>query len=260
MKKTVLALFLLSLCVLSLFALSSCGSNKEVIVNYGGGQADASLGEKPSLEQIVNSTPTKEGCVFAGWYSDPAFTSYINPIAITKQQKSNATAHAKWITVEESKTYAVRSNSVTVTDTGRSKQPFDKVGIISDYNVLDLQRAGYKSIDVTVSLALSEKDDGYQYIFLYADEKCQDSNISSLLDIYDKYVFGEEKEDPSLLYAYKHDHNPDAADSSWETVTFSVTIELSKLKSDLYIRYGASGNKGDDWLNKDVSVTVSPKK
>lgn len=261
MKKLISVLCLLCMCAVALLSMSGCGA-KPIIINYAGGVADANIpiNEKTDIETIVQTIPTREGYVFAGWYSDPNYTSYINPLGVTKQQKKAGTVHAKWITVEDSVTYGVRENTVTITDTGRSKQQLDKVGIVDDYNITDLIRAGYKTLNVKVTLTLCEVDDGYQYIFLYSDENCKDSSISSLMDIYDKYVFGNDKEDPSLLYGHQYEHGPDSANTAWDTISFEVTIELSKLKDDIYIRYGASGNKADTWKNKDVIVTVEPKK
>lgn len=261
MKKLISVLCLICMCVAALLSFSGC-SAKPIVINYAGGVADANIpiNEKTELETVVQTIPTREGYVFAGWYSDPNYTSYINPANVTKQQKKAGTAHAKWIVVEDSVTYGVRENVATITDTGRSNQQLDKVGIADDYNVTDLIRAGYKTLNVKVTLTLCEVDDGYQYIFLYSDENCKDSSISSLMDIYDKYVFGNDKEDPSLLYGYKYEHDPDNANTAWDTISFETTLELSKLKGDIFIRYGASGNKADTWKNKDVIVTVEPKK
>ena len=124
----------------------------------------------------------------------------------------------------------------------------------------DLKRAGYTKITVALSADVCEIDDGYQYIFLYSNTKCASNDISSVMDFYDKYVFGEESSDPSLLYMHKFEHAPGVADSSIQTVSFEVTLDLARLTDDLYVRYGASGKNDDDWMNSNVCVTVIPEK
>ena len=261
MKKTIaLILVLCTICSLCI-SFTSCGNkSKEITINYGGGQGDNNLvvDKNTEFEDFVRSIPTKEGYVFAGWYSDAMYTDYIDPYRISKTQLKNGTAFAKFILVPESVNYNVRTDTITITDSGRKNQKMDIVQISEDYSVKDLIRAGYKSLKITLTASVCEVDDGYQYIFLYSDTNCADNDVSSLMDIYDKYVFGNDSEDPSLLYAHKFDHGVDKVDTSWGNISFTINIDLIKLKDDLYIRYGASGKNDDDWRNKDIFVTVQP--
>jgi len=253
MKKIIALL----LCLLVLAGLASCASTP-VNVSLNGGTMELMVEKNTALETVVSYTPQKEGYVFAGWYSDSGFSDYINPNAVTRLQKKAGTAFAKWIVVPTSKIYTVRRDQATITDSGRDKQQLDCVGLAADYNIQDLKRAGYMSLQIKLTALVSEKDDGYQYIFLYKNQQCNSSDIGSLDDFYDKYVFGEDETDPNLLYGKQFEHGGSVADSSWQLVTLETTISLDNMENDLYIRYGASGKNDDTWYNKEVTVEISP--
>ncbi|MBO5354854.1 MAG: InlB B-repeat-containing protein [Clostridia bacterium] len=252
MKKLLIVLLLAS----SLLSLFACGK-EPVMYDLVGGMMTATLTEDADLADVVATVPTKEGFVFAGWYSDAAYTDYINSRSITKAQKNANRAFAKWITVAESTEYAVRSDVVTITDGGRQKQRLDQILISDDYNITDLKRAGYSSLKIKVAMDICEVDDGYQHIFLYKNENCI-SEDTSLSDVIDKYVTGDTEKDPNLLYEHKYEHVPSEVDTNWSEISFETTVQLDKLERDLYLRYDASGNKEDDWLNKNVVVTITP--
>lgn len=255
MKK--LLVFALAMLMLAT-TLVSC--KKEVIVTLDGGTIDQNYLEKADFDDVIASVPTREGYVFAGWYSDATYTDYINPKLITDEQRDAGRAFAKWITVPESKVYGVRTEEISITDTGRANQKMDKVGIMNDFNVTDLIRAGYTSLTVKVNFSACEIDDGYQYVFVYKNEQCVKPATSSLIGIVDKYILGEEEEDPSLLHTYQFDHGASAVNAEWAAYEFETTVSLNALEKDLYLRYGASGNAADTWKNKDIVVTVSANK
>lgn len=230
---------------------------------HGGGEMDGNLNvdENITFGDIIRSKPTKEGYVFAGWYSDEAYTDYIDPNYITNTQYSKGTAYSKWIKAD-AVTYQVRDYEVTITDSGRKNQQLDIVELSrgGEYTLLDLERAGFTYIDVEITLDIKEVDDGYQYVFLYRDSQLPDDQMD-LMEFYDKYVFGEATdEDPSLLHPFKYEHGAGEKDTSWDRVTFKKSLRISDLKNDLYIRYGASGKNDDTWRNKNVVVTITPVK
>ena len=278
MKKAIYLFIAAVLGISMLAALTSCSDDNRPINVYSDGSSvplgseetiniilNSGTGINPTentkFEDIIATKPTKEGYDFAGWYSDSSFNDYIHPFDITKAQKTKGTAYAKWITVKPS-SYLVREGDATITDSGRANQQLDKIGISSNYNIVDLKRAGYTKITVSLSADVREKDDGYQYIFLYSNTQCASNDISSVMDFYDKYVFGfgEDSGDPSLLYMHKFEHGSGVLDESWKTVSFEVTLDISRLTSDIYIRYGASGKSDDDWVNRNIKVTVIPEK
>lgn len=215
--------------------------------------------EAPDFKEMVTLVPLKEGYVFGGWYSDAELTNYINPNSPTKAQITKGTAYAKWVEVE-TKSYVLRENTeVSITDKGISKQQLDRIPISSDYKIKNLILSGYTKILVTVTVNVREVDDGYQYIFLYGDSS-KPSSVESLMDVYDKYVFGNDEVDDSLLYMHKFDYGGNGKNKNWGDISFEVLIDTDRISDDLYLRYDASGMLGDDWKNKNVRVSITPTK
>ncbi len=265
--KSILKNFVLLLCTLSLlYAVAhffhadsiSCSSYADpVIYTNGGTLPPTNDGENySSLEQIVFTTPTKEGMEFAGWYSNPDFTGYINPSNISVDQLKKGTAYAKWIVPPTEKGYAVREDEMTITDSGRANQACDCIPITDDFNVIDLTHAGYRSLRFKVALDIKEVNDGFQYAFLYANTSCA-SGGESWMEKFSDAVFGDDS-DPSLLYLKKWDTKADGVQKTYVTSSFTVTIPLADIRENVYIRYGASGKYDDDWINKNVNVVVTP--
>lgn len=149
---------------------------------------------------------------------------------------------------------SVRSESAKITDSGRASQKMDKVLLSNYFDVSVANRAGYTKLDITVEFEAKEIDDGYQYVFLYSDSECKGNNFFD--KVVDEFY---DPEDPSLLYEYRFEHGGTGKDTSWKSHSFSTTIKMSRLKDDLFIRYGASGNYDDDWQNRNIVVTFCVK-
>lgn len=147
-------------------------------------------------------------------------------------------------------TLTIRTETAKITDSGRAGQKMDKVLLSNYFNVKSAYNAGYTKLHITYTFDVRELDDGYQYVFFYADTNCKGNNfLDKIIDeVYDP-------QDPSLLYEYRLEHGGSKKNTKWGTHTFSTTIKMSRLKDDLYIRYGASGKYDDDWENKNVVVT-----
>ena len=248
--------FFATLLLASTFTIGVCGftsckdENTEVTVNTNGGtMTNINLEENAEIADIIKTKPEKEGFIFGGWYSDEEMTRLITD---DTDLDSVEEVYAKWITVEE-KTYSVRSDSATITDSGRHKQRMDIVYLSSDFDWIGMEFAGYKTIKITVTLDIMEKDDGYQHVFLYSDTDC----VSSF-DKFSTGLFGSTPNDPSLLAGYTFEHGGSTKNTNWGNHSFSATINVSQMKDDLYIRYGASGKLGDDWCNRYVTVKVKP--
>ena len=252
MKKRLLCALLLAVMLLSCFV----GCGKKLNVDLNGGSLS---GTAKDLETLVSMTPTKEGYEFAGWYADAAYTTYLTANSLTKDQKKAGVAYAKFIKVEEV-TYDVRASQVTVTDAGTADNPMDTVYLSDHYNLTDLKRAGYSTLEVVITMQVAEKDDGYQHILLYKNQSVvrEDKSVIGWLD---KTLFGEnENDDPSRLFSYAYEHGPDVLNTSWEELTVTTRVKISDLESDLFLRYDASGSGADTWYNKDVTVKIIPKK
>ena len=271
------AVFLLTLSMLLSLLACNSGSNAnttpeettppeppQININIGPDvQLPSYDNENLKFAEAVNLKPTRAGFVFAGWYSDEALTDYIIPNFITYSQYSKGTLYPKWIKVDPV-SYSVRTETATVTDSGRSKQKMDVV-YLNELNMTDLKRAGYTKLQVTVSYDVREENDGYQYVFLYQDENCaqpknEENSLADMLwgDSLDKILGNKDPGDPTLLYSYKGEHGPGKKDTTWGTQKFTVTLSVEDIIDNLYIRYGASGKDEDDWLCKNIIVTITP--
>ncbi len=224
MKKRLLAFLLLSATMVCCLA----GCQKQLVINLEAGTIAEEKIE--DMKSLLATKPTREGYEFAGWYADAEYTQYMTASTVTKEQEKAGVAYAKWIKVEE-KTYAVRQDKITVTDGGRENNPMDIIYLSDDYNLTDLSRAGYTELEIKISMQVAEKDDGYQHIFLYKNETVAKSN-TSVIDWLDKNVFGNEEDDPAMLFSYAYEHDPENANHSWDDLTIQTRVKIADLKSE----------------------------
>ncbi len=252
--KIIRTTIIVTLLLYFVIALASCESKQAYVDLCGGSLSGAS---NASFSEIVKMVPTREGYAFLGWYADAAYSEQIDPYDLTKEQKSKARAYAKWTNIA-AYTYHVRSNEVTVTDSGRENQSLDSIYLENEFNMTDLYSAGYVKLRVTVTMEMTEVDNGYQHVFLYRTSSLPDKGLS-LDGILDEYVFGEAEEtDPNLLHSHQYEFGGGDLNSEWGNMTYTTTISTNQLNQDLYVRYGASGKDGDTWKNKNVQVTIEP--
>lgn len=184
--------------------------------------------------EIVGSTPIKDGYVFAGWYSDSALTTLVTENNYV--ETIHKTLYAKWTTVE---TYRIdiRTDTATITDSGRENQKYDLVNLSSYYDQSVLAANAYDYYDIILMFDVKEIYDGYQYIFFYSSSVCQDSD---------------------LLYQYNFEHYAGEVGSVWEEYSINFQIPVSDIDGQIYIRYGSSGTNDDDWMNKNIKMIVRP--
>lgn len=245
---------ILLLAVLLALPLAACGSEENI------NKINVTDEQRKALDEKIGEIPVKEGYVFAGWYSDKQFSDYIIPGFPMDSQYVKGTAYPKWITVSEFVEYEVRDYSTSITDSGRENQQMDTVFVNKDYNFTDLKRAGYRYLEVKISMEISEKNDGYQHVYIYKDTNCISSN-TSVMDLWDKYVEGQKTDnDPSMLHWQRFDYGGEGVSEEWGKVTVTALLKLEDLKDSLYIRYGASGKEADTWYSRNVVVTVTPVK
>ncbi len=141
-----------------------------------------------------------------------------------------------------------RAEEYVITDNGRWTNPFDKFDIEKMFGVSakKLKEAGYNEILIKLSIEIKEEDDGYQYIFI--NNKTTESSDD--------------------LISWKIEHYHDKLDSTWWEHTtdgrsnkgngLDCVIDLGYFNNDdIYIRYGASGNGGDTWKNRNLKVTFT---
>lgn len=247
MKKTLYLIIALLLCFVSLF-----GCNTGLSVYTDGGNLTTEPGNDDIIA-ILNSIPTKDGFIFGGWYADSDLTKPVNKD--TEKLYQINSLYAKWITAD-TKSYDVRNDSATITDSGRKHQKCDTVLLNKDFDYEGLLFAGYTSFEIAFQFDVYEINDGYQYVFFYKDKNCVDT--SSIDYFINNTILGNTPDDPSLLYGYRFEHTPGASDSSTYAHSFVAHIDIKNMKDSLYIRYGASGNGEDTWVNQNVKITVTP--
>lgn len=248
MKRLICLIFSLVFC-----ALCCVGCNTIITINTNGGQMETMENEKPSINEIIDTIPTKEGYIFGGWYADKKLTQLVTSDSENLGQVKEV--YAKWITADE-KEYDVRNYSATITDSGRKYQQYDIIRLAEDFDYQGLIYAGYTEFKVTFSFEISEQHDGYQYVFLYKNQTCVDT--ASLDYFISNTLYGQTPSDPTLLCSYRFEHTPGIADSSWMPYSFTAYVGIEDLEEELYIRYGASGKYDDNWLNRNVVVYVEP--
>lgn len=130
----------------------------------------------------------------------------------------------------------IRNSEYTITDEGRFAQPLDRI-TTSDYITPPLEMVGtYMYMNIIVQIDIKEVYDGYQWFCLY-----NGVNVNS-----------------KLISETQFEHYPGEANTSYKTYTLKFDgVPLSMLETnDLVIRYGASGNKSDDWCNKNIKVRI----
>ncbi len=133
-------------------------------------------------------------------------------------------------------------DEITINDSGT--KPFDKVDLNSLTNCgLSLANYfGYTKIDIILSIEMKEIEKGYQDIYLYKNELF---NNESLID--------------SVLNN-EHGGSGTPADYSYDTFEF-LDIPLSEFENNIfYIAYGAHGDGKDDWIVKNVEISITYKK
>lgn len=255
MKRIVAGILLI---VLLLTCLAGCGKKVELFLDGG----TLSESQMKDMKTAIASVPVKEGYVFAGWYADAAFTNYIKPSDdLPKDILDGGVLYAKWI-ADGAKTYAVRNDRVTVTDSGKHNQQADVVYLSDDRLPVDMRRAGFKELEIVVSMEYCELGSGQEVVYLYKNEEVVIPK-KSVIGWLDKTLFGED-EDPSLLHTHTIESSDpveeaeEDAEEVWMTTVFTFRVELSDLEEDLYLRYDASSK--NQWANRNISVTVTPKK
>ena len=125
-----------------------------------------------------------------------------------------------------------RSKVYTITDADRFGQSYDKLWF--DFGIDET--SAYQYVDISISFRAWEKDDGYQYVYLY-------DGLTS---------------DARLLGTYAFEHGSGKKDTNPATYTHTFRISTSDAyHKTLCLRYGADGAFADTWYNDTMKVVAT---
>lgn len=131
------------------------------------------------------------------------------------------------------------ATTYTITDSGRFNQSYDVINLeeLFDTPVSELINLGYTKIKVVMNMQYAEKDDGYQYVYIY-----NGTNSTS-----------------SLMEQFDLEHSPGVKDTTYKLkYIFSNVHNLNNFSSDiLVVRFGASGTGDDTWYNKNRTYSIT---
>ncbi len=134
----------------------------------------------------------------------------------------------------------VRQREFTITDENDlNKQPHDIIDLNTycDYSPRVLRSNDYKTITITISLDMKEVDSGYQEFYIYNGAEMTSSNL--------------------LFQKTDYEYGGSSKKTTYGKVSFSKTLNLIEIQNpSLYIRYGAHGSGRDNWMNKNLYVTI----
>ena len=139
----------------------------------------------------------------------------------------------------------IRTEKIKISDKDCLDQHFDVVNFnVFDINLAAKKQEGYKTVSFYIQLNVREIDDGYQYLFLFSSPT---------------------KSNDYLLSGLQFEHSPGKKDGNWwvhyESELKFENVSLDKFSNNEFvIRYGASGDWGDDWENKDLKIKLVMKK
>ena len=166
--------------------------------------------------------------------SGPDFISLpYNKVVLSSNEEYKVIASGTWL------------NGSEKTDWGLSHEA-DAIDL-SDYT--EYMTAQYEW-EFTIKVDIEEIEDGYQEVYLY-NQLVKHGSVSSS-DLYDE-SFAKEC---GLVKAFRNHNYSIKANDKW-TAEMKFTLAGSECKKSMYVRYGAHGEFGDDWLKKGVKVIIT---
>lgn len=169
---------------------------------------------------------------------EEAFISYVNGYN-TNINKNYDYVNENLVLDKATDDINIRDEEKTITDDGRFTNWFDKISLKEELGtyLTTLKDKGIKKIVLTITFEAKEVNDGYQHIFIYTKEK--------------------DTSDNRLLASEKFELGKGVKQTTYESKTFTFSFSVNDLEDEnIYIRYGASGEKEDDWINKNVKVRI----
>ena len=181
------------------------------------------------------SSPYTSQLRFLGWYTSDSFT--VQKTYISSSSTNDVFVYAKW-------RYDFNQHSRWGTYTITDEDPYtpdyyDQIWLgFSATNLYnDLREIGINYLAIEFKIKIKEVDDGYQEILIY-DGLDSSSNL--------------------LWEARNIEHGPGYANKNeaWYIWTVEFNIEDLKNVNNLYVRYGAHGNKNDTWITEEIFMNI----
>lgn len=242
------------------FFVSYTYSVYNINYNLDGGTVSGEMRTEYTVQSTFEMPKAyKENELFVGWFDE-----YNNKIEkITGDMTRNLNLTAKFTKTQFQK--ELRSETVSITDTGIEKQKVDSIDLSRYVNLETLKEYGYNKVEITVTMDVKEVYDGYQHVYLYSNSYVGvDKSNKSLMGIVYKYMLGrqEQVDDPYFLASNVFEHSAGKCDKNWATYKMTFVIDLDNLieSGKLCIRYSASGLfQGfgiNTWQNKNISLSL----
>ena len=194
----------------------------------------------PSSSEIYNGNNYRKGYKFNCWVNYIYGLPRYNEVVINENTviKESMDLYAYYDVLNTSQLITIRPNTKkSITDSGRMNQWYDKINLNDYFDINELIAQDYTQMDVTITISIAEVDDGYQYVFIYNSTSTSNE---------DDYQFSIQLE-----------HGPGKLDKTTYDHTMSTSLVTNKFTNGTFvIRYGASGNKDDDWINSNVRVNI----
>ena len=202
--------------------------------------------------------PSKIGYTFVKWNENhntmPDYNLYLYPIYVSNQLQFIEGENYNRLIGEVETVDKKIVHKYTITDSGRENQNYDEFKFT---NLDDYITAGFKTIKIVISIDVAEKNDGYQWIFLYSDyAKCKTSQK-------DNYTLKCSGCGELSCNVIKLDSSGDDIQKDYVTETRTLYVNIQDIKDgelnkdSLYIVYGASGEDSDTWYNRNLEVTFT---
>ena len=180
--------------------------------------------------------PTRSGYKFIGYCSskNDQGTKYINSAGARVNTSSfSSTIYAAWLKTSSvvSLTADNGNRDKTITDSDKYTEV-----IYPGMEREKLKAYGYTVLEITIKFDCKEKNDGYQDLWIYSHRDEQMGHTT-------------------------FEHGSGYKDTNWgsHSVTYTLTLDNVQTDGSFWLRWGAHGNFGDDWVLGFTTITVTAK-
>jgi membrane-associated protease RseP (regulator of RpoE activity) len=178
--------------------------------------------------------PTRSGYKFIGYCSskNDQGTKYINSAGARVNTSSfSSTIYAAWLKTSSvvSLTADNGNRDKTITDSDKYTEV-----IYPGMEREKLKAYGYTVLEITIKFDCKEKNDGYQDLWIYSHRDEQMGHTT-------------------------FEHGSGYKDTNWgsHSVTYTLTLDNVQTDGSFWLRWGAHGNFGDDWVLGFTTITVT---